>query len=112
MDLESDIPCISFISKITVSNPLLVISRIAKFCVNYNFNIIVFCVFLSSTLIMADPEISFTNGASIFTNFCSFGFNIICSLGKNGMDMFKKLKLDSRDFIIPSNSNIYFYAKY
>ena len=48
------------------------------------------------------------NGASILINFCSFGFRIICSLGKNGIDLFKKLKVDSHESIIPSNSNIFF----
>ena len=83
-------------------------SGIAIFHVIFSFNIIVFCAFLSNTLVIANPEISFTNGASIFINFCSFGFRTICSVGKNGIDLFKKLKDDSHEFIIPSNSNIFF----
>ena len=47
------------------------------------------------------------NGASTFINFHSFGSKTICSLGKNGIDVFKKLKHDSHEFIIPSNSNIF-----
>ena len=39
---------------------------------------------------MAKPEISSENGASTFTNFCSFGFNIIFSFGNIGTDLFKK----------------------
>ena len=46
------------------------------------------------------------NDASTFINFCSFGFKTICSLEKNGINMLKKLKHDSHEFIIPSNSNI------
>ena len=57
---------------------------------------------------MASSEISSTNIASTFINFCSFGFNIICSFGKNGINLFKKLKLDSHEFIIPSSSSIFF----
>ena len=50
-------------------------------------------------------------GACIFINYCSFGFNIICSLGKNGIDLFRKLKHDSCEFIITSSSNIFFMPK-
>ena len=65
-----------------VSRPLLVISSIAKFCVNFNFNIIVLFVVLSSILIIASPDISSMNGASAFINLCSLGFSTICSFGK------------------------------
>ena len=51
------------------------------------------------------------NGASIFRNHCSFGFNIICSLGKIGIDLFGNLKHDSHEFVIPSNSNMFFIPK-
>ena len=47
-------------------------------------------------------------GASIFINCCSFGFKIICSLGKNAINQFRKLKHDSHEFIIPFHSNIFF----
>ena len=76
-----------------------------------SFNIIVFCTFLSNILTIANLEISSTNGASIFTNFCSFGFKTICSLGKKGINLFKKLKHDSHKFIMPSNSNIFSMPK-
>ena len=55
---------------------------------------------------MANPQISSTNGASIFINFC-FGFKTICSLGKKGIDLFKQLKHDSHTFIMPSHPNIF-----
>ena len=40
-------------------------------------------------------EISSENGASTFTNICSFGFNIIFLSGNMGTDLFKKLKQHS-----------------
>ena len=52
---------------------------------------------------MAKPEISSKNGASTFINFCSFGFNIIFSLGNVGTNLFKKLKQHSHELITPSN---------
>ena len=69
-----------------------------------SFNIIVFCAFHLNILMMANCEFSSINGASIFINFCSFGFKTICSLGKKSIDLFKKLKHDSHKFIRPSNS--------
>ena len=82
-------------------------SSIAKFHVNFSLSIFVFCTFLSNTLIMANPEISSMNGASTFINFCSFGFKTTHSLGRNGIDLFKKLKQGPCGFIMPSNSNIF-----
>ena len=95
-------------SNITISKPPFVTSNIANFHVNLSFNIIVFCTFLSNILTIANPEISPTNGASIFINFCSFGFSTIFSFAKKGIDLFKKLKHDSHEFIIPSYLNIFF----
>ena len=60
---------------------------------------------------MANPEISSTNGASIFINFSSFDFRTVFSLGKKGINLFKKLKCDSHEFIMPSNSNIFLIMK-
>ena len=60
---------------------------------------------------MPNHEISSTNGASIFINFHSFGFETICSLGKKGIDLFRKLKHDCHGFMMPSNSNIFFIPK-
>ena len=104
-------PNISFGSNIIVSKPVFVMSNVAKFHANVNLSIIVLCVFLSSTLIMANPEISSMNGASTFINLCSFDFNTICSFEKMGMDLFKKLKQQSHEFITPSNSNIFLMPK-
>ena len=50
-------------------------------------------------------------GTSIFINLCSFGFSITCSLGKNGIELFRILKHDSYEFKIPSSSNIFFIPK-
>ena len=95
MDLRSRIPNISFGLHITISKPLFVTSNIAEFHVNLCFRFIVFCAFLSNILTIANPEISSTNGASIFINFCSFGFKIVCYFAKKGINLFKKLKHDS-----------------
>ena len=105
---ESGIPIAPFGLNITVSKPVFVTCSNAEFHVNFNPSIIVLCTFLSNILIMANLEIPTMNGPSIFVDFCSFGFKINCSLGKNGIDLFKKLKHDSCEFIIPSNSNIFF----
>ena len=94
-----------------VSKPLLVISNIAEFHRNFNLSIIVLCVFLSSTLIIANPDISSINGASTFNNLCSFGFNTMHSFGKIGKDLFKKLKQQSHEFLTTSNSNIFLIPK-
>ena len=74
---------------------------------NFNFIIIVLCVVLCSILTIASPDISSMSGTATFINFCSFGFNIICSLGKNCRDLFKKLKQQSHEFLIPSNSKMF-----
>ena len=89
-----------------VSGPLLVISSVAEFHVNFNFSIIV-CVVLSSILIIASPDISSMNGASTFISFCSFGFSNMHSFGKIGKDLFRKFKQQSQEFITPSSSNIF-----
>ena len=70
----------------------------------------VFCSFLSNIL-TANPEITSMKGSSIFINYHSFGINIICSLGKNSIDLFRKLKDDTHELIIPSSSNIFFISK-
>ena len=74
------------------SKPVLVLSNVVYFCTNFNLNIIVIYVVLSSTLIIANPDISSMNGASTFISFCSFGFSTIHSFGKIGKDLFRKLK--------------------
>ena len=60
---------------------------------------------------IANPEVSSMKGASIFINFCYFGFKTICSLEKKGIDLFRKLKHDSQEFILPYNSNKFFIPK-
>ena len=88
IDLRSRIPNISFGSNITFLKQLFITPSIARLHVNFNLSIIVFCAFLSNTLIIANPEISSTSGASTFINFCSFCFKTICFLG----NLFRKLK--------------------
>ena len=95
----------------TVSKLLFVISSVATFHVNFNLSIIVFCTFLSNTLIMASPDISSMNGASTFIIFCSSGFNTMHSFRKLGIDLFKKLNQQSHEFIMPSNSNLFLIPK-
>ena len=56
-------------------------------------------------LMIAIPDISSTNGASIGINFFSPGFTITCSLGNIGIDLLKNLKHDSQESITPFNSN-------
>ena len=104
-------PNISFGSNMIVSKPLFIMSNVAKFCMNFNFSIIMLCVFLSSTLIMANSEIPSINGASTFIYLCSFDFNTIHSFGKIGMDLFKKLNQQSHEFMTPSNSDIFLMPK-
>ena len=58
-----------------------------------------------------NSEILSINGASIFINHCSFGFNITCSFGKDDIDLFRKLKHDSHEFIIPANLSAFFIPK-
>ena len=89
------------------SKPLLVISSVAEFYMNFNLSIIVLCVVLSSIFIIASPDTSSINGASTFINFCSLVFSTICSFGKMGKDLFSKLKQQSLEFITPSNSKIF-----
>ena len=87
--------------------PLLAISSIAKFHMNFNFNIIVLHMVLSSILIIVSPDISSMNGASTFINFHSLGFSTIHSFRKTGRDLFKKLKQQSHEFMTPPNSKIF-----
>ena len=94
-----------------VSKPLFVMSNVAKFHMNFNLSILVLYLFLSSTLIIANHEISSMNHASTFINLHSFGFNTIHSFGKMGMDLLKKSKQQSHEFMTPSNSNIFLIPK-
>ena len=74
-----------------VSKPLLVISNVAEFHINFKLSIIVLFVVLSSTLIIVNPDISSINGASTCMSFCSFEFSTIHSFGKKGKDILRKL---------------------
>ena len=60
---------------------------------------------------MAIPDISSINEASTMISFCSFGFTSTFSLGKKGMDLFKKLRQESHEFTTPSNSKMFLIAK-
>ena len=51
------------------------------------------------------------NDASFLPNFCSFGFNIIFSFRNRGIDLFKKLKQHSHEFVTPSNFNTFIIPK-
>ena len=66
---------------------------------------------MSDILIMVNPDISSVNGASTFINFCSLGLNTRHSFGNNGIDLLKKLKQQSHEFIMSSNSNIFLIPK-
>ena len=107
INLKSCIPSISFELNITQSNVLVVTSNIAIFCTNLSCNMTILCDFLSSILTITNHEISYIRDASIFMNLCSFCFHTICSLGKKGIDLFRKLKHDSHELMIPSNSNMF-----
>ena len=63
-----------------VSKPLLVISNIVELHINFNLSIIVLCMVLSSTLIIANPDILSINGAFTFISFCSFDSTTIIPL--------------------------------
>ena len=84
-----------------VSKPLLAMSNVAEFYVNFSFNNMALCVVPSNILTIASPNISSINGAFTLINFCSFGFNTMCSFGKMGKDLFKKVKQQSHEFILP-----------
>ena len=71
----------------------------------------VLCISLSSIFTIAKPETSSINGASILTNFCFFGFKTKFSFGNRGIDLFKKLKQHSHEFITPSSSNTFLIPK-
>ena len=66
---------------------------------------------LSNILIVTIPDISSINVTSIFINFCSFGLNTVHCSGKIGMDLFKKLKQQSHEFVTPSSSNMFLMPK-
>ena len=75
------------------------IFSVALFLMNFNFIMIVTCSCMSNSFIIAIHGISSTNGASTMTNFCSFNLISIFPLGKNGIDLFRKVKQESRKSI-------------
>ena len=60
---------------------------------------------------MTKPEILSKNGTSIFISFSSFGFDTVSPFGNMGIDLFKKLKQHSHEYITPSNSNAFWIPK-
>ena len=62
---------------------------------------------MSNIFTIAVPDISSTNGASIMTNFCSFGLIYVFPLEKKGKDLFKKLKQESHESITPYSTEIF-----
>ena len=78
----------------------------AEFLTNLVLSINVLSALLSHILIMTNPDISSMIGVSILVNLCSLGFNITYSFGKKFISLSKKLKHDSLESIIPSNSNM------
>ena len=107
----STIPIISFGLRIMVSLPESFMSKTALLCINFSFINKVLLVFPSIILIIANPEISSTNGALTFTSFCSVGFNIRSFSGYKGTDLLKNSNLQSLEFITPSNLNTFFIPK-
>ena len=78
---------------------------------NLILNFIVFWVDLSNNFIITKPEISSKNGASIFISFCYLGFNIVSPFRNKGIDLFKKLKQHSHEFVTPSSLNTFLIPK-
>ena len=66
------------------------------------------CSFMSKIFIMAMPDNSSTKGTSTMTIFCDAGAISTVVVGKNGIDLLRKLKQDSLESITPSSSNIFF----
>ena len=57
---------------------------------------------------MAIPDSSLMKGASMMTIFCDVGAISIVNTGKNGIDLLRKLKHESRKSITSSNLKIFF----
>ena len=101
------IPIISSGLDIMVFAPLLTMSNMALFHVNFNFIKRVLWVPPSKILTMVIPEISSTNGALTFISFCSFGFNILFISGNMGTDLFKNFETTVPRGYYTSNPNKY-----
>ena len=94
-----------------MSWPLLAMSKVAEFHVNFNFIISVLCVTPSDILTIPSPGMSSMNGASTLITFCCLGFRTVHSFREIGRDLLKKLKQQSCIFVTPSNSNTFFIPK-
>ena len=68
----------------------------------------VVCSFMSKIFTMAIPDNSLIKGASTMTIFCDAGAISTVGTGKNGIDLLRKLKQDSLESIMPSNSNMFY----
>ena len=62
---------------------------------------------MSKIFTMAIPDNSSIKAASMMTIFCDVGTISIVDTGKNGIDLLKKLKHESRESITPSNLKCY-----
>ena len=91
--------------------PLLVISNVALFCMNFNFSNRVMWVPPSNIFTIANPDISSMKGALTFYQFFSLGFKIILCSGNMGTDQFKNVKQQSLEIITPSNLNTFFMPR-
>ena len=92
-----------------VSKPLLAMSNMAEFHVNFSFYNMLLCVFPSNILAIASPDILSINGTFTLVIFHSFGFNMVHSFGKMGKDLFKTLEQQSLEFMTPSSSNTFLH---
>ena len=90
--------------KVTVSCMSFLTLNVALFLMNFIYMVRVICSFVSYNLVMAIPVISSSKAASKTTSFYSFGFTSTFPLGKNGMDLLRKLKQEFHESIIPSSS--------
>ena len=68
----------------------------------------VVCTFMSKIFTMAIPDNSSIKGASTMTIFCDVGATSTFVIGKNGIDLLRKLKQDSLESVTPSSSNMFF----
>ena len=100
-------PSISAGSNVTVSLVLFVTLNVALFLMNFYFIMSVIYSFMSRSFVIAIPDISSIKGTSKTIHFSSLCFTWTFSFGKNGMDLFRKLKQESHESITPSSSNTF-----
>ena len=104
-------PTISVGLNVTLSWVPLVTFSVALSLMNFSFIVSVICSFTSHNFVMAIPDIFSINRASTMISFYSLGFTCTFSLGKKGMDLFKKLIQESCESITPSNSKMFLIPK-